>query len=212
LRGLNYNYILMDKWGNLVAEVNKQLGRRIITAAELYLILHIINEMEYVGRYYLSEKLNLGETTIRNILNILKQLNIIEAYRGGHRLTPYGQEIIEELSSLIEIYPDFDLGVSGESVLFVVKNFSDKIGSVLEFRDDIIRAGGRGAVILVYRDGNLIFPDSGQPVSVWRADITDKVREKTVLNEGDVVIIVSSENQKEALLSGLNTILAYLSA
>lgn len=212
MRGLNYKYILMDKWGKLIAEVNKQLGRRIITAAELYLILHIINEMEYVGRYYLSEKLDLGETTIRNILNILKQLNVIEAYRGGHRLTPYGQEIIKDINKLIEIYPNFDLGVSGESVLFIVKNFSDKIGSVLEFRDDIIRAGGRGAVILVYKDGTLIFPDSGQPVSVWRTDITDKVRERTVLDEGDVVVIVSSESQREALISGLNTILAYLSA
>lgn len=200
----------MDKWGNLVAEVNKQLGRRVITAAELYLMLHIINEMEYVGRYYLSEKLDLGETTIRNVLNILKQLNIIEAYRGGHRLTPYGQEVIEEISKSVEIYPDFDLGVSRENVLFIVRDFSDKMRSVLEFRDDIIRAGGRGAIILVYKEGELIFPDSGQPVSIWRTDITDKVMEKTVLHEGDVVIIVSSENQKEALLSGLNTILAYL--
>lgn len=200
----------MGEWIKLVSEVNKHLTRREISGGELFLMLQIIGEMEYVGRYYLSEKLKLGETTIRTLLGILKQLNIIEAYRGGHRLTPYGKSILEKLSNLIEIYPEFDLGVSGESVLFIVRNFSDKIGSVLEFRDDIIRSGGRGAVILEYKDGDLIFPDSGLPVDVWREDIKDKIFEKTTLNEGDIIIIVSSDSRREALISGLNTILNYL--
>lgn len=200
----------MGEWLKLVTEVNKHLTRREITSGELFLMLHIIGEMEYVGRYYLSEKLKIGETTIRNLLGILRRLNIIEAYRGGHRLTPYGKNVFDKVSSLIEIYTEFDLGVSGESVLFIVRNFADKIRSVLEFRDDIIRSGGKGAVILEYKEGNLIFPDSGLPVTVWREDISEKVLERTRLNEGDVVIIVSSDSRREALLSGLNTILHYL--
>ena len=200
----------MGNWAELVVNVNKQLGRKEVRGGELFLMLRIISEREYVGRYYLSEKLSLGEATIRNILNALKQLNVIEAYRGGHRLTPLGRSIVDEIKRNLEIHQDFDLGISGESVLFIVRKFSDKLGSVLDFRDNIIREGGRGAIILEYRNGKLIFPDSGLPVSVWREDVAEKVMEKTVLNEGDVVIIVSSDSQKEAILSGLNTILNYL--
>ncbi len=193
-----------------MVEVNRSIGRRLVSPAELFLILKIISEMEYVGRYYLSEKLNMGEATIRNILNTLKQLNIIEAYRGGHRLTSYGKNLINEINSIIEIHVDMETGISGETAVFVVKGFSNKIGSILEFRDEIIRNGGRGAIILEYKDGKLIFPDSGLPIDIWRSDIKEEILEKTTLNEGDIIIIVSSDTQKEAILSGLNTIIKYL--
>jgi len=201
----------MDNWRRFIREFNKISGRLVCTEGHIYLILLYTHEKGLTGRYYLKDKLGIGEATIRNILDRLKKLGIIEALRGGHRLTAKGEKLVNNIMSrllIIDLKTDIKPGRC--NAIFIIKGVGDKVKTGVEERDNVIKYGGSGAVVLVYRDGRIIFPDSGLDAEKWYPRFRKKLTKKVELEENDVILITGGDNKISALLSGINTSLNLL--
>ena len=110
---------------------------------------------ESTSRQQLAKNLELGEGTIRTILDTLKSRNLLGSTRKGHFLNEKGKKILSQLISSVSapkrlairnIYPKF------KKIGIRIRN-SRKISKVYNLRDIAVKNGADGAVILEFKDG-----------------------------------------------------------
>ncbi|MFH1848677.1 MAG: DUF4443 domain-containing protein [archaeon] len=115
------------------------------------------------SRAFLMDALELGEGTVRSILDLLKTRGLVTSTKGGHSYTPAGEALHQQVNTIIgemkrvqsdSLYPGFN------KAALVVKAPDCSVRLNYELRDVAIRAGADGAVIFVY-DRGLKLPDSG---------------------------------------------------
>ena len=111
-----------------------------------------------LSRSVLSERLELGEGTIRSILDILKGNNLLASGKKGHYLSQKGKELLKEVNKNIGI-SKADLSFvfpSKKGIAVQIRHAKNKKGlaKAYELRDTAVKAGADGALILEY-DGKL---------------------------------------------------------
>ena len=145
-----------------------------------------------VSRAQLSETLDLGEGTIRAILDILKKNKLLESNKQGHYLSKQGDSIVKKIISTINIkkidlnniFPD------KKKIALHIKN-PDKVDKPYILRDEAVKNGADGALILNY-DKKLILSDSG-----YNQDFSG-IESKFILKKNDIVVITYSDSYKLA--------------
>ncbi len=150
------------------------------------------------GRKSISKKLFLGEGYVRKILTKLEQKRLIKRSKKGTELTNKGIALIDEIKKTI--YPAGTIAMQGYENMYgvVVKKASDKVDKGLEERDEAIRLGAKGAMIITYEGNKLWFPSI--------ECITDKYPEidrafRSVvksLEDGDVIIAAWGDRKLDA--------------
>lgn len=117
----------------------------------------IIEKDGPVGRKELAEALNLGEGTVRTILNRMKDDGAIACSRIGAVLTDQGQRRIDSLgikSNPIEIE---GFTIDEYNYLVIVKGMASQVKDGCQQRDDAVKAGASGATTLIKRAGKITF-------------------------------------------------------
>jgi len=113
----------------------------------------LIGEKEVISRQSLCFNLELGEGTIRSILQILKKRSLLRSTRKGHSLSEKGTKIFDVLKEYINLprkvetpfYP------GKKQVAIKLKTQKDLPISV-EHRDMAIKAGADAALILKFKN------------------------------------------------------------
>ena len=142
------------------------------------------------GRQELARELELGEGTIRTILDILKSKKLLDSTKKGHFLSKKGAEALSQINGQIStlknapiqnLYPQFN------KVGVVVKN-SSNLGEICKIRDIAVKNKAEGALILKF-DGKLYAPESdyGQDY---------KELEKHFGLENNDVLVIAFSNEK----------------
>jgi len=155
-----------------------------------------------ISRNELVQKLDLGEGTIRTILDILKEKQYIRSTRQGHSLTKKGilarnriyQSIILPKRLLVSIYPNY------KKIGVVIKNIEKK-RITIEKRDIAIKNGAEGCLIFNYSNNKLqllIFP--------FKQNF-DELKNHFHFNEGDILIVTFANSFKWAEISALAVVL-----
>lgn len=106
------------------------------------------------------KELELGEGTVRSILDILKKKKLITSTRQGHSLAEKGKEVLREIKDIIEIkkliskkiFPDH------KKTAVLVKKYDKDIKIDYELRDTAVKNKADGALIFLF-DKKLIIPD-----------------------------------------------------
>ncbi|MGB9733208.1 MAG: DUF4443 domain-containing protein [Conexivisphaera sp.] len=113
-----------------------------------------------VGRKGLAELLDVGEATGRTILSKLKSTGLAGSDRGGAYLTAKGSAEADSLAGVLEP-ADVELPerYGGEVACVIVKNGCSVLGTGVMHRDEAVRGGADGALIMVKRGGKYMFPD-----------------------------------------------------
>ena len=151
-----------------------------------------------VGRKTISELLDLGEGSVRTLLRKLSRMELIESSQRGHTLSEEGRELVERLSKAfsevhavgrVEGYPAYAI---------VVKNPPEF--KSIELRDEAIRFFAKGAMILVVKNGEVVFPEDGRPLRETMPELAEKLS-VLGLEEGDMVIVTWAENPADAMKS-----------
>jgi predicted transcriptional regulator len=119
----------------------------------------LLNINKDTSRLDLVKKLELGEGTIRTILNILKNNKLITSTQKGHSLSEKGIKILNNIKKDIEVlnkikYREYK-NLKNQAI--VVKNLS-KIEKITQLRDTAIKNGAEAALILLF-DKKLKMPD-----------------------------------------------------
>jgi predicted transcriptional regulator len=200
----------MENLFKFLEDFHKIKGRLPLTDGHIVLILHYIAKREHAGRYYLMEKTGIKEATLRGSLSRLREMGILNAYRGGHMLTEKGMKLLGEISKYIKILDmESPIKIDKYNTIFIVRRM-ENLGNILRWRDMVIKYGGTGLVILSYRDGKILFPESDEEVTKYYPDFPDRLRENVRLYENDTILIVGGETYINTLVSGLNTIIEML--
>ena len=145
------------------------------------------------GRQELSKELELGEGTIRTILQALKSRNLLDSTKKGHFLSKNGKELLEQINECIgmprnlaisSFYPEF------KKIGIVMKKY-ESLNEVYKLRDIAVKNGSEGALILKFENG-LYAPESG-----FKQDYSE-MEKGFALKNGDILIVAFSANNRNA--------------
>ena len=151
-----------------------------------------------VGRKTISELLDLGEGSVRTLLRKLSRQGLIESSQRGHVLSENGKELVERLSkSFSEVHA---VGkVEGFPAYALVVKKPPEFKSI-ELRDEAIRFFAKGAMILVVKNGEVVFPEDGRPLRDTMPELAERLS-SLKLEEGDVVVVTWAESPADAMKS-----------
>ena len=145
------------------------------------------------SRQHLAKELELGEGTIRTILNALKSARLTDSAKSGHLISKEGAKlqatIYRHISApkkleIRSIYPEY------KKIGVVIKN-SRKLSELYKLRDIAVKNNSEGAMILKF-DKKLYAPESG-----YNGDFSE-FQKHFEFEEGDVLIIAFAEKIKNA--------------
>ena len=146
-----------------------------------------------VSRHELARELELGEGTVRTILNNLKSRKLLDSTKKGHFLTKKGNELLNRICCYIsapknlaidDIYPN--LKKSG----VVVRNMH-KLKETYKLRDVAVRNGAEGAMILKF-ENRLKMPESASLINY------KNLEKHFELKNNDILVISFSNKNKYA--------------
>ena len=145
------------------------------------------------GRQELAKELELGEGTIRTMLEILKSKKLLESTKKGHFLSKKGDEELKHIFESISmpkkvmmqnLYPGFlKIGI-------LIKN-SQGLKDLYRLRDIAVKNGADGALILRFED-KLYAPESN-----YEQDYKE-LEPYFGLKNSDVLIIGFSSRKRNA--------------
>ena len=114
----------------------------------LFCIMLIGKEPKGIGRYRIRKEINLGEGSIKTLLNRLKEENIIKVDKNrqkGHIITEIGKKIFHDLEKLISFPQELENKenkfVVGKIAYYSIVNqqyIKSNFGSSIEQRDEAI--------------------------------------------------------------------------
>lgn len=174
--------------------------------AEIHVLLYLYITREYIGRVYLSRTLGIGEGRLRSILSRLYSQGIIERIRAGVKLSKKGLLIVEDYLRQRGITRIFtgnadELGSASSIVAETCLKYDTSV-NILKLRDEAVRGGAQGAIILKYRAGRLIVPPLEDDLCLYARSLCREISGKIKPSEGSIIIVVFADTLREAL-SGL---------
>jgi len=181
---------------------------------KLILLMRVVGSEGPIGRYSLVDKLRLGEGVVKSMLSTLAKRGFLEAKKGrGCTLTPEGRRELEELLHKhgvagLELLTTTHLGMGAFEVAVHVKGAASRVKMGVEQRDEAIKAGARGALTLVFRGGKLLVPGVEEPLEELSPRLASYLQGLFSLEEGDVVIVCSSDERWRAEEAALATALS----
>lgn len=146
-----------------------------------------------VARHTLTNGLELGEGTIRTILDGLKAKNVLDSTKKGHFLSKKGEEILNGLSGNISmpkeirldyLYPEL------KKIGVVVKN-SAALEKVYVLRDIAVKSGAEGAVI--FRFENKLYAPESDYVHDY-----GELESLFGFNDNDVLVVAFAKEKRNA--------------
>lgn len=166
-------------------------------------LLLLILEKGPSGRKRISSLMELGEGSVRSLLSRLKDIGWVDCGKEGCFLTGLGTEKVRELRKCLlgPIEVELNEIIKGSVYATLVKcvNYS----GVLELRDEAVRSGGRGAVILRKLRGALTFPETGEPLSTYAPGDNEVLERILRPSEGNLIVLGIADDPRASRLSSL---------
>lgn len=156
----------------------------------------ILDKKGPVGRRGLAKLLNLGEGSTRTLLDKMMREGCVDYTKGGALLTHKGHEKLRE-PGIVTVPFDFlsDWSSSKFTCAVLVKEKADLIFDGSEQRDEAVRAGAEGAIVLVARNGKVVFP---QDERFPDQRVIEAMRAVCPAQDGDAIIIGGGSSYDEA--------------
>jgi len=151
-----------------------------------------------VSRSEITEKLCIGEGSVRTILDTLKEKRLLDSTQKGHMLSDAGNNLIKKIKAIIDlpkeitiasIYPELN-----KYSLLLRKH--DKREINYKVRDVAVKEGSEGAMIFEY-DESLILPGVQTKLKF------KEIEEQYDLKKGDIVVVSLAKDIETGTRSAL---------
>ncbi len=158
-----------------------------------------------VGRKKLSDYVGLGEGSVGSLIKRLREMDYLEVGKEGCFLTKKGAKRLRELREVIEgpIELEFKELVKGKAYALLLKGISVTGSQVIELRDEAVRMGGRGAIILIQEGGALLFPENRVPLRKYHPKDEIAIMKSLKPLNGDLVVIGLGDSLHQSKLAAL---------
>jgi predicted transcriptional regulator len=149
------------------------------------------------SRQNIVKNLELGEGTVRTILNFLKNKNLIISTKKGHSLTYRGLSLLSKIRTNIDI-KDIKLDEYKQlkkSAILLKTNTKKK---EYELRDIAIKNGAEGAFVFKYNGKRLIMPKSND----YNLDLKH-LEDNFNFSKDDLLVVSFAKEKRWAEISNL---------
>ena len=165
----------------------------------------VIDSQGPIGRKALADALQIGEGSIRTILDKMVREGSVENTRMGTVITDRGRKKLETSGVEVASVDMSDLTLGKHNCAVLVKGMGHRIKMGCEQRDEAVRAGAVGATTLVVKEGKIVFPgDEDFPDQETVAPLRSKFK----IEDGDVIIIGSAFSYEAAEKGAVTSALA----
>jgi biotin operon repressor len=176
--------------------------------------IQLLHKESYVSRDSFCKALHIGEGAVKTLILHLKEEGMVDSVRSGTFLTKKGQKFTNEFFKVMPaecLVPKSTITGGKNSYAVLLRNFANEIKSGLEQRDAAILYGATGAITILFRKNEFVFP--GEEVDCLRSDQKTKqiLLEDLQPRNGDVIIIVTSQNPFVSEIAAKNSALYTLS-
>lgn len=173
------------------------------------LILYILLNYRRIGRYQLSKYTGISKGIIRKILEEFASKNIVDSKRGGASITKTGLAFYEKMLNKYKIYKIFSVEI-GEIVgnyvsIAMVTDLIENV-NVIEVRDETVRWGSLGALILTYKNGILALPPIHKDIDKIYPKFSRYIKSKLGLINRATIVIAYSSNIGDAFIGAFKGI------
>ncbi len=183
-----------------------------LTSLQLLHSLILIHEKAPVGRRILAQELEVSDGTVRGLLERLAEQGIIQVNKSGAVLTGQGaSRLRKHLSELNIMKMEFLDGcelVPGKSATAIqlIGKYRPGMTGVPQ-RDEAVRSGAQGSVIIGFRGGRLVLPPDNREAAEVSPREDKRLREIFDLSENDLIVIGFAGNKPRSLSGALAAVL-----
>lgn len=163
----------------------------------VYRTLLLLSDGRRRGRKQLADSVNVGEGSMRTIVEYLRDRGMIDIKQTGIKISSRGLEFIRKLPIRLERLEPSDISISERNVAVLVRGKANRIVLGIEQRDSAIKAGAEGATTIVLVGGKLIVPPDYE-LDKEKPDISAVLREAFAPIEGDAIIIGTAQSYERA--------------
>lgn len=192
--------------------VSRKGSSKILTFStpHVFKALQLLSKERFVSRALFGKEIHLGEGAVKTLILHLKDAGMVDSSKSGTFLTEKGIKFTKNMQKVIlrecKIKKcSLILGKQNHAIL--LKNYSNVVKTGLEQRDYAILYGALGCTTILYKNNKLIFP--GDENDCFGND--PKTRRYLIENlqpeNGDVIIISSSDDQFVSEISAINSAL-----
>lgn len=197
--------------------VSRKGSSKILTFSipHVFKALQLLNAEKFVSRSKFCNELHLGEGAIKTLILHLKEVKMVETTKSGTYLSSKGKKFSEELLKIVPRecrVKKCSIAQGNYNHAIILKNYSSAVKTGLEQRDYAILYGSSGCITLLYKNNNFVFP--GEGLECLNNDLVTRnaIIERLNPEEGDVIIISSSDDPFVAEVSAKNSALWTLAA
>ena len=166
------------------------------TVSHIFFALDLM-AVKPIGRNKLARKLEVGEGTVRTIINRLRNSDLIDTSKKGCNLTSKGLAIWKQFEDLfprrIEL-GETELTNAKYNYAFLVKNSGHRVKSGIEQRDAAIIAGARQAAIVVSKQGHLTIESVSNRLEQEFPAAASQILNAIHPADNDVVVLVGADS------------------
>ena len=192
--------------------VSRKGSSKVLTFStpHVFKALQLLYSNCFVSRSKFCKDLHLGEGAIKTLILHLKDAKMVDTTKSGTYLTPKGRKFSEILNKVIK--KEYQLNKSKiapgkHNHAIILKNYSKAIKTGLEQRDYAILYGSSGCITLLYQKNQFVFPGEETDCLEDDRNTRKKLFENLNPEEGDVIIISSSDDPFVAEVSAKNSAL-----
>lgn len=173
--------------------------------ARIFYILYRLAHDGPAGRRDIAGSIQVGETTVRRMLNILKKWGAVSITHTGVSITSEGRELMSSIAIRLFDPEPSEYVIGRFQYGAVVHGVADRITDGITQRNTAIMAGARGASVFTMVDGRLMMPPH------WDMDERDPVFAEAIrsvgLDDGDAVVITGAKDGMTARMTAISTAL-----
>jgi Domain of unknown function (DUF4443) len=172
--------------------------------------LQLLSNERFVSRATFAKDIHLGEGAVKTLILHLKEAQIVDSVKSGTFLTEKGRKLINQMQSVISKECKLkrcNLTDGKYNHAILLKNYSRTVKTGLEQRDYAILYGSSGCITVLYKNKKLVFPGDEKECLINDTKTTNYLLESLCPEEGDVIIISSSNDPFVAEISVKNSAL-----
>ena len=192
--------------------VSRKGSSKVLTFStpHVFKALQLLGEDKYVSRATFGREIRLGEGAVKTLVSHLKEVSIIESTKSGSFLTEKGKRTVKQLQKKVPFECEIKKCrlVSGKhNHAIILKDYAYAIKSGLEQRDYAIMYGSSGCITILFKKNTFMFPSEDTDCFANDQKTKYDIIEKLHPENGDVIIISSSDDPFVAEISAKNSVL-----
>jgi len=193
--------------------VTRKGSSKVLTFSAPHVLKSIfcLSNQKYVSRASFCKEIHLGEGAVKTLISHLKEYELADSIKSGTFLTKKGIRLASQFHKAMpsQCFIKKCQITNGKYnyAILLKKDYVSNIGNGMKQRDYAILYGASDSLTLIFKGGEFVF--SGDSVICFGDESETKNVLIEILNpeEGDIVIITSSNDKFVAEISAINTIL-----